>query len=163
MIAQNFLELFERDILKVQDELRLYEKDADIWKTTATVKNSAGTLALHLTGNLKHFIGAVLGKSGYVRQRDMEFSQRGLSRETIILGLSEALVVVRSTLPRLTDADFTKEFPVTFPIQPDIKKTTLEAMLIILTHLSYHLGQINYHRRLPFVSLKDDMAGHHAL
>jgi hypothetical protein len=144
MIANQFLEIFERDILKVQEEIRAYKNESDMWKTSESFTNSAGTLCLHLTGNLNHFIGAVMGQTGYVRQRELEFSMRDQSRESLLDGLTNALKMVRETLPKLKDGDFEKDFPIDFLGQ----RKTLQVMIILIAHLNYHLGQINYHRRM---------------
>src|SRR5688572_15421235 len=139
MTAQLFLELFERDIKKVTEEISLYKNEADLWALSGGIKNSAGTLALHLTGNLKHFIGAVLGNSGYVRERDKEFAERNVPREKLIRGLEEALAALKNTLPGLSDADLQKDFPIEFMG----KRKTLQVLIVLISHLNYHLGQIN--------------------
>ncbi|MEW6468078.1 MAG: DUF1572 family protein [Bacteroidota bacterium] len=144
MTAQLFLELFERDIVKVKEEIALYANEGDLWLVQGDVRNSAGTLALHLAGNLRHFIGAVLGNTGYVRQRDKEFSDRDIPREQLLAGLDDALDVVRKTLARLSDEDLSRDFPIEFMG----RRKTLQVLIILASHLNYHLGQINYHRRL---------------
>ena len=137
-------ELFERDLTKVIDEVTLYKNETDIWAVPPGISNSAGTLCLHLAGNLKHFIGAVLGKTGYVRQRDIEFSDRNVPKQDLLKGLNEALNILQEVFPKLNDEGLAKEFPIEFMG----KRSTLSALLLLCSHLSYHLGQINYHRRL---------------
>ena len=144
MNTQLIFELFERDIRKIKEELSLYKNEADIWKTGKGISNSAGTLALHLTGNLDHFVGAVLGRTGYVRERDKEFSERNVSREKMISALDKTEETVKKTFASLKDEDLEKEFPIEFMG----KRKTLQVMFILISHLNYHLGQINYHRRL---------------
>jgi len=135
----------QKDINKLKEEISLYKNESDLWKLSGDIKNSTGTLTLHLIGNLKHFIGAILGKTGYVRERDKEFAERNISREKMLKGLDETLAIVKNILPKLSDEDLQKDFPLPFleKIRP-----TIEILFILYGHFNYHLGQINYHRRL---------------
>jgi uncharacterized damage-inducible protein DinB len=145
MLTGTLQQLYERDLSKLKDEIGLYADDSDLWKTDGAITNSAGNLTLHLIGNLRHFFGAVLGDTEYVRDRDKEFSDGGVSREELLAGIDQAAADVKSTLDRLTDEDLEK----TYPIEVFGHPMTTEYFLIHLaTHLNYHLGQINYHRRL---------------
>ena len=145
MINTYLLGLYEKDIKKLIEEISLYKSENDLWLLKGDIKNSPGTLALHIAGNLKHFIGAQLGKPGYVRQRDKEFSDRNVPKADLLEGLNEALEIVKTTLPKLSDADLQKDFPIPFleKVRP-----TLEILFILYGHLNYHLGQVNYHRRM---------------
>ena len=138
--------IFERDIGTLQKELAAYQNEENLWLVTGEVTNSAGNLFLHLCGNLKHFIGAVLGDSGYVRERDREFSDKKVSRADIAVNIDETLSVVSSTLEKLDPARLADDYPNrVFNNQP----INTEMFLLHLSgHLMYHLGQINYHRRL---------------
>ena len=137
--------VFDRDIQKTIDEVTMYEREEDIWILPSGINNSAGTLALHLAGNLQHFIGSVLGNSGYERNRPEEFGARNVSKAVILSELSKAKEVVNKTLSNL-EPDMAKG---NFPI-PFIKETVSNYFLLVhlASHLNYHLGQINYHRRL---------------
>lgn len=145
MTSQLLLVHFEKDIIKLMEEISAYKKESDLWTLKGEIINSPGTLSLHIAGNLKHFIGAQLGKTGYVREREKEFSDRNVSKENLLNGLYEALKVVQTTLPKLSDEDLKKDFPVPF-----LEKTrpVIEILFILYGHLNYHLGQVNYHRRL---------------
>ncbi len=145
MQVQHMTDLYLRDLNKLKTELSLYKNEADLWQLKGDVKNSGGTLALHLIGNLKHFIGAQLGNTGYVRQRDKEFSDRNIPREKIISEIDETIVILKKVLPTLTDEDLEKKYPIKFLEE---ERTVGYILLTLLTHLSYHLGQVNYHRRL---------------
>ncbi len=145
MLSQHLTELFLRDLDKLREEIALFKNENQLWFTQGDVKNSPGNLALHLTGNLKHFIGAQLGNTGYVRERDKEFSDKNIPREKILQGIDEASEVVKSTLSKLRDEDLQKNFPILFLNK---QHTTLEILFILYGHLNYHLGQINYQRRL---------------
>jgi uncharacterized damage-inducible protein DinB len=141
-------QLFQRDIQRVIDELNLYPDEASIWTLRGEIANSAGTLALHLTGNLRHFFGAALGNTGYVRTRDLEFSSRDVPRSELIQGLQEASEIVKDVLGDLTEDQLHAEYPLE---KHGERMTTKYMLLHLLTHLDYHLGQINYHRRLCLV------------
>lgn len=145
MLKEILAELYDRDIEKVKAEISQYENDADLWKVSDDITNSAGNLALHIAGNLKHFFGAVLGETGFVRDRDGEFSRTGVSKRDIIADLDAAAAAVSLTLEKLSEADLEK----TYPIEVFGKPQNIGSLLTHLsTHLNYHLGQINYHRRL---------------
>jgi len=145
MLRKVLIELYERDLAKLKSEIEQYDAEADLWKTTAGISNSAGNLCLHLTGNLNHFFGAVLGESGYLRDREAEFADRNVSREKMLADIDETLDVVRSTLAGLTENDLDKPYPIEVFGHP---LTTGFFLVHLTTHLNYHLGHINYHRRL---------------
>lgn len=145
MLNATLIQLYTRDLDKLKAEIEQYSNEADLWKISDEIANSAGNLTLHLIGNLKHFIGAVLGNSGFVRDRDAEFSTSGVSRNELLAEIDVAATVVKSTLEKLTSEDLAK----TYPIEVFGHPMTTEFFLVHLTtHLNYHLGQINYHRRL---------------
>jgi hypothetical protein len=145
MLTDVLAKLYERDLAKLKAEIEQYPNEADLWKTSGEITNSAGNLTLHLIGNLKHFIGATLGNSGYIRNRDLEFSDTGVSLGSLLIGIDETAAVVASTLSRLSEADLEK----TYPIEVFGEPLTTEFFLVHLAgHLNWHLGQINYHRRL---------------
>ena len=147
MIQQTLTELFERDLTKLKEEISLYVDESKIWAVKREIKNSAGNLALHLLGNLNHFIGAILGNSGYVRNRDAEFSDKNVPRAEIISNTDKTIGVIKSTLSKISDEDLKKDYPV--KVLKDKVTMRTEFFLIHLSgHLNYHLGQINYHRRL---------------
>ena len=145
MLKETLIELFERDLNKLITEINLYKDEDNLWLIKAGISNSAGNLTLHLLGNLNHFIGATLGHTGYVRYRNDEFGLKNIPRTDLVTNIENCMLVVKNTLEKLTAADFEKNFPV--EVFGKISKT--DFMLIHLTtHLTYHLGQINYHRRL---------------
>jgi len=145
MLRKVLIELYERDLGKLKDEIQQYADEADLWKTGEGITNSAGNLCLHLTGNLKHFLGAVLGGTGYVRERDAEFANKNVSRSEMLDDIDATLDVVRSTLAGLVENDFDKPYPIEVFGHP---MTTGYFLVHLTTHFNYHLGQINYHRRL---------------
>ncbi len=145
MLQDTLIQLFERDLTKLIKELEAYKTESSMWLLTDTINNSAGNLALHLVGNLNAFIGAVIGNTGYIRQRELEFSLKDIPRSEIILEIQETSTMIKNTLSTISDEDLQKEYPKVIFKKP----MATEFFLIHLsTHLTYHLGQINYHRRL---------------
>lgn len=146
MLQQDLRDIFTRDLNKLKKEIQLYPDEQSIWGVDGQIANSAGNLCLHLIGNLNTYIGAVLGGTGYVRHRDLEFSLKGVPAEELIGKITDTINVVDTALSQLSDEQLAAEYP---QIVLDDKKTTTQYFLIHLaTHLAYHLGQINYHRRL---------------
>lgn len=145
MLKDAIIELFERDLLQLKEQIRLYGNESDLWVVKADISNSAGNLCLHLIGNLNHFIGAVLGETGYIRDRDFEFAAKDVPRALLLSRLDETIEVVKNTLLQLPDDCFEDNFPV--EKRGRIVKTD-HMLMHLYGHLSYHLGQINYHRRL---------------
>lgn len=145
MVVEVLKTLFNRDLLKLKQELELYKREENIWKVEKDIINPAGNLCLHLVGNLNTYFGTVLGNTGYVRNRDLEFSQKGVSRADLIQKTEGAMHVVDKVLGSMTDDQLKEEYPMLVYQE----KTSTEFFLIHLAmHLSYHLGQVNYHRRL---------------
>lgn len=145
MLNDILVELYERDFGRLKAEIEQYSDEADLWKVSGGITNSAGNLTLHLTGNLKHFIGAVLGGSGFVRDRDAEFSSEAVSRDDLLADIDATAAVLKSTLQKLTNEDFANIYPIEVFGHP---MTTAFFLTHLTTHFNYHLGQINYHRRL---------------
>ena len=145
MLNQTLIKLFTKDLNRLKIEIQTYNDESTIWMTTENISNSAGNLALHLVGNLNHFIGATIGKTCYIRKRDLEFSLKNIPRETILEQIDDTILVVTKVLEGMLPEDFQKEYK----RRSFEDYMTTEYFLVHLTmHLSYHLGQINYHRRL---------------
>jgi hypothetical protein len=134
-----------RDLATLRREIEQYPDDASLWRPLPGITNPGGNLALHLAGNLQHFIGAQLGHSGYQRDRDREFSVRGLRREQVLKELDAAAKAVESTLAAMEPGALEREFPSPMGGQ---RVGTRHFLLNLCSHLGYHLGQVNYHRRL---------------
>lgn len=145
MLTENLAVLFERDIEKVKKEVSLYTDESKLWLTAPHISNSAGNLCLHLLGNLQHYIGGVLGNSGYVRNRPEEFSQKNIPVKDMVQSLNHTSTIVTQTLRALTADQLASEYPEKVF---DYSMTVQYFMLHLLAHLNYHLGQINYHRRM---------------
>lgn len=144
-MIQILSQIFHRDLEKLKTEITSFKDEKNIWKISGEVKNSAGNLCLHLCGNLQHFIGAVLGNSGYVRNRDAEFSKKNVPIRDLVAEIELTIKVVETTLKNLPEGILEK----TYPINVFGYEMTTEYLLThMAAHLNYHLGQINYHRRL---------------
>ena len=145
MLTQTLKTLFRRDLEKLKQEIELYRSEEKIWYVEKGISNSAGNLCLHLVGNLNTYIGAEFGKTGYVRYRDLEFSLKDIPRMELLSKLTETIAVVENALDTLTVEQLAAEYPQ----QVFAKPMTTEYFLVHLSsHLTYHLGQVNYHRRL---------------
>jgi uncharacterized damage-inducible protein DinB len=145
MLKETFIQIYEMDLQKIINEVNLYENEADLWKLSNGITNSGGNLALHLIGNINHFFGANLGGTDYKRERDLEFSDKNVSREQLVRSLENVIEVLKNALGKLSDEDFQDVYP------EELGGRTLNNFAVVaymLSHLNYHLGQINYHRRL---------------
>lgn len=145
MSVQTFKKLFARDLGKLRKEIESYQHEKKIWYTEGTIANSTGNLCLHLVGNLNTYIGATIGNSGYIRNRDAEFALKDIPKNELLQKIDSTIAVVDRSLDVLREEQLNDEYPL---LVWDTT-TSIEFMLTHLAaHLSYHLGQINYHRRL---------------
>ena len=134
-----------RELATVRDQLLAFPDEADIWALPAGLPNSSGTLALHIAGNLRFFIGAKLGGNGYVRDRDAEFSSRGVPREELVRQVEAAADEVTRALATLDDSQLDEPFPVEVA---GVRLPTGRFIGHLAVHLAYHLGQMDFHRRI---------------
>ncbi len=145
MAIEHLKILFTRDLNRLRKEVELYNNENNIWRVEKNIANSAGNLCLHLIGNLNTYIGKEIGKTDYVRKRDLEFSLKNVPRTELLDKIDETIKLINKSLDKLDEGTLKNEYP----ILVFEEKTSTEYLLIHLTtHLSYHLGQINYHRRL---------------
>lgn len=126
-------------------EIMAFEKEDDLWTTPRQISNSAGTLALHLTGNMNHFIGSVLGNTGYVRDRESEFSLRNVPRHVLMSRIAETREQVLNSFEQVTTERLSESYPLTTFGE---NRSMMYVLLVLCTHASYHLGQVNYLRRM---------------
>ena len=134
-----------RELRALEREISAYPDDESLWELREGIPNSAGNLSLHLAGNLRHFVGAVLGETGYKRDRNLEFSAKGLTRSELTAIVQAATIELSAAFDKITDEQLDSEYPV---VVLDQKLSMLEFLTHLAVHLSYHLGQIDYHRRL---------------
>lgn len=143
-LAADLLVLFRRDLRCLVREIEAFPDDATLWRCLPGIANSAGNLALHVAGNLRHFIGAVLGNSGYVRQRELEFTTREGARAAVTAQLEAAEREVAAALASLTEAALAAPFPMAVGGH---HIHTRRFLLHLSAHLAFHLGQASYLRR----------------
>ncbi len=144
-MIENLLRLYARDLEKLADEISAFRKEDNLWRIEGDIKNTAGNLCLHLIGNLNHFIGAVIGKTGYVRHRETEFTNKGIPRQEMIRSVHETKLIVIDSLEKMDIQLLSSHYPI------DVfgeKMTYGYFLMHLISHLNYHLGQINYLRRI---------------
>lgn len=142
---QSALTLMHRDLDKLTEEINSYNNEADLWKLSGDIKNTAGNLCLHICGNLQHFIGAIIGKDGYVRRRDDEFGLKNVPKAKLLNEIQAAKNAVKNALENMAVEQLDEIYPKEVLGQP---MTHTYFLFHLLGHLEYHLGQINYHRRI---------------
>lgn len=139
---QYLVNQYQKYLSTLADELQQYESEAAIWKIKAGILNSGGNLALHLVGNLNHYIGHVMGETDYVRDRPAEFDSKNVPVADIIDQIERTKSMIGEVLPKVDlDAPYPAEIYAA-------AITNGNFLLHLLAHLGYHLGQLNYHRRL---------------
>jgi hypothetical protein len=142
MLNHDLANFYERDIRKLIEEINLFTQEEDLWKTKGSVKNSSGNLALHIIGGLNYLVGAKLANTAYTRDRDLEFSQKGVARKVLVTQLEEIIPMIREALRNINiDADY----PIPFD---DAIRSNGYVLMQLSLHLNYHLGQVNYLRRI---------------
>lgn len=145
VLTEALQKLFERDLKKLKTEIESYGEESKLWIIEKEISNSAGNLCLHLCGNLQYYIGNVLGNSGYVRDRENEFAAKNVARQELLNQLDATQAIVKKTVSELKVADLEKIFPEQVF---GYEMTTTFFLIHLSGHLNYHLGQVNYHRRL---------------
>jgi hypothetical protein len=145
MIADDYRRLILRDLDGLKRQLHAYANESGIWTRPAGISNPPGNLALHVAGNLQHFIGHVLGGSDYRRDREAEFARTDVPLGDLVSELDAASEAVDTVLAGLQDSKMTEPYPLAFG---DIRLETGRFLAHLCGHLAYHLGQIDVHRRI---------------
>lgn len=136
-----------RELAAVRRSVEAYPDDASVWAERPGLPNAGGTLVLHIAGNLQHYVGAVLGGTGYRRDRDAEFARRDVPRDALLAEIDAASDAVERGLGGLADEDEALERP--YPERVAGREVATGDYLVHLaSHLAYHLGQLDYHRRV---------------
>jgi uncharacterized damage-inducible protein DinB len=136
--------LFQRNLEKLKTEITSFQDEKKLWETAGNVKNSSGNLCLHICGNLQHFIGVVLGNSGYIRNRDAEFSRKNVPLTEMLNQIEITTKIVEKTLNEISNESLNEIYPLNVF---GYEMTNGFFLTHLTTHLNYHLGQVNYHRR----------------
>lgn len=134
-----------RELKALRREIETYPSDDGIWDVRPGITNPGGNLALHLAGNIQYFIGNVLGRTGYVRNRDAEFADKDVPRAELLREIDNAIASVETGMSKITESDLAKPYP---EAVGGVASTTGAFLAHFATHLAYHLGQVDYHRRI---------------
>lgn len=144
-LAADVAGILDRDLRALRREVEAYPDERQLWSEHPGVPNCAGTLVLHLAGNLQHYLGACFGGTGYVRDREAEFARRGVARAELIEEIERARLAVAAALPALDDAALRADFPE--PIA-QVRVRCGDYLVHLCSHCAYHLGQVDLHRRI---------------
>jgi hypothetical protein len=144
MLTSAVAAILARDLRTLRREVEAYPDETQLWHVVPGIANPGGTLVLHLTGNLQHFVGACLGASGYLRDRPAEFARRHVPRSELLGEIARAEAIV-GVLARLEDGDLRADFP---ELVAGNRVATGEYLIHLISHFTYHLGQLDYHRRM---------------
>lgn len=145
MLIKAVAGILDRDLQALAREVEAYPDEGSLWQLPEGVANSAGTLVLHLTGNIQHFFGARLAGTDYVRDRPAEFSSRGVPRAALLRQIEAARNAVRSAADKLTSEALERDFP---EVVGGMRVVTGEYLIHLVSHFDYHLGQLDLHRRM---------------
>ncbi|MGH7497624.1 MAG: DinB family protein [Gemmatimonadales bacterium] len=137
--------ILDRDLRTLRREVEAYPLEAQLWQQVPGMPNTAGTLVLHLTGNVRFYVGSKLGGTGYARDRAAEFARRDVPRGELLEGIEAARTELAGTFARLDDDALPPEYP---EVITGMRVATDEYLMHLLTHFAYHLGQVDTHRRL---------------
>ena len=142
---ENLKKLYLTQLDALKEEISLYKNEDDLWKLNGEINNTSGNLCLHICGNLNYFIGNLIGNTGYVREREKEFSEKNLSREFLFKNIEDTQNMLSKVFDNLGNDDFIKIYS---DNKFGVNSTYAFVFARLVSHLSYHLGQINYHRRI---------------
>ena len=145
MIFTSVAAILDRDLRALRREVEAFPDERGLWQEVPGISNVAGTLVLHLTGNIQHYLGARLAGTGYARDRSAEFARRGVSRPELLREIEAARAAVKAALSGSTVPDAAAEFPETVG---GATVSTGDYLVHLATHFAYHLGQIDYYRRV---------------
>jgi uncharacterized damage-inducible protein DinB len=136
--------VFDKDLKALKKEIELYEKEEDLWKVAEGINNSAGNLCLHILGNLNNYIGAILGNTGYLRNRAAEFTEK-TSKAELLESIESTIKMLYEIINKLDSSSIESKYP------EEVfghEMNTDFFLIHLVGHLNYHLGQVNYHRRI---------------
>ncbi len=144
-MVSSLKQIFERDLTQLDKEIEAYNKESDMWLLPKGISNTGGNLCLHLVGNLQHFVGHILGGSSYKRNRKSEFEDKNVLASSLLMEIKITKQIIEKTLSDLSEEQLNSNYPIEVFGKP---MTTTFFLIHLSGHLAYHLGQINYHRRL---------------
>jgi len=116
--------------------------EEQFWRNPYTYGNSPGHLVLHLTGNLSYYIGAQIAGTGYVRNRDLEFTEpRKLPKNEVLRKFDETMAMAVAAIEKQSESDWSAPFSGERDIS---SKNRLAALIRYASHLYHHIGQLIY-------------------
>ena len=139
------ISIIDRDLGTVRREVEAYPKEQDLWREVPGIANVGGTLVLHLAGNIQHYFGARLGGTGYVRDRPAEFARRNVRRSELLGELAAAHVALEAARNAGRVTDLLADFP---EVVSGARVAINEYLMHLVAHFAFHLGQLDYHRRV---------------
>ena len=143
--ADELADLLHRDLTRLIQQIQAFTDPGTLWQCAPGITNSAGNLALHLEGNLREYVGRIVGGIPYQRVRDQEFSQKNLTPGDLAKRIEETRQIVTTSLRQMNE----DQLPNSFPGDPSgVPMSTREFLIHLYGHFNYHLGQIDYLRRL---------------
>jgi hypothetical protein len=137
--------ILDRDLATLRREVEAYPDERDLWRELPGITNVGGTLVLHLAGNIQHYLGARLGNNGYRRDRPAEFARRDVPRSELVREIEAARAAVKAACTTLSESQLAADFP---EVVGGSRVKTGDYLAHLTTHFAYHLGQLDYHRRV---------------
>src|ERR1700686_4245142 len=111
------------------------------WRNPYPYGNSIGHLVLHLTGNLRYYIGAQIAGSGYVRDRDREFTDAArANKDDVLRNFDRAIQLVVDTIRKQA----TESWGSAYSAERSKETNRFAIVLSCAAHADHHLGQIIY-------------------
>jgi hypothetical protein len=145
-VTQNSLApLFRRDLTRLSQQIDAFPNDESLWQTLPGVTNAAGNLVLHIEGNLREYVGRQLGNLAYRRIRELEFSSKGMSRSE----LRARLVALTLSIPTVIEGLSVEQMEMEYPeVVLGVAVSTEQFLIHLYGHVNWHLGQVDYLRRI---------------
>jgi hypothetical protein len=145
MMTEDLRVLIGRELNSLKSEIQLFPDDKTLWSVLPGISNSAGNLTLHVCGNLNYFIGSVLGNTGYIRDRESEFKRKSGSRAELVFDLQDTKEIIQKVLPKISKTTLSETYPKT---AGGVELPCGRFLMHLATHLSFHVGQVGYLRRI---------------
>jgi len=144
-VSKNLAALFRRDLSRLTQQIEAFPNDGALWQTLPGATNSTGNLALHIEGNLREYVGRQLGKLPYTRERPREFTLNGIGREELRSRIAELVLSIPRIIEDLSPEEMATEYPEAVLGTP---VSTQQFLIHLYGHLNWHLGQVDYLRRI---------------
>lgn len=144
-LASGLAQLFGRDLTRLIQQIDAFPSDDMLWRRPPGITNAAGNLALHIEGNLREYIGRQLGGRPYERIRAREFTSSGLTRQEVKARITALAEVIPNIVDGLSTAQMEAQYP---EVVLETPLSTAAFLVHLHGHLNWHVGQIDYLRRV---------------